>query len=746
MNWQKLSKWTVLLAGLLAMILPLFIQADEVEQQTITIKPEVQYQTIRGWGATTTSIEIPEMLRNAMLDELVNDLGLTRLRLEPPGGNSSSHRRWEWHNDNGDPQNINWSAFNTETLDKKVSFWMKPFKERVEANGDPFNLYISPSFFDGGSTGSAPAWLFESPAEYAEFAISLILYLKNKHGIVADYYSILNEAGNNNSFTPEVVAGMVKALGPRLKSLNLPTTIEFPECMNANESWHYIQAVQADAELWKYVGLISYHLYGGNTDRPKIYEFAKAKGLPTAQTENMSTKIDDFYSDLRTGGVSYWEHYVLAYYGNRGGSGHYLSANYNMTSFSRYREYWSFRQIMHYIRPGAVRVEVVKDNGFVRPLAFVQEGEVTVVLVNRYTPFIRDYVVAVKNLPPGKYGVCRTIAHSRFLEGPYEELGIQTVGEGKMLAVEVPRNSVLTIYPYPGENQPPTVTDWRATPNYLTVPQEEITLSASATDPELDAISFLWSVEEKPEAANVMLISPDASQTEVKGLTAPGDYIFAVAVSDGTHRVVRKVVITVFSGNQPPISLDVHNRIPVVVTLPQSTTILRGAAFDLEGDPLQYRWSVLAQPQGAQVKLETPDQPGCKVSNIKVPGEYIFQLAVKDPTHTVQKNLKITVYPPNEAPVIETASATPERLALPQTQTSLSAKTSDPDGDTITHWWSVKKSPVGSKPVFDRQGARETSVSGLSVPGTYTFTLKAIDRTKSATKDVTVTVAAKGEG
>ncbi|KPJ63129.1 MAG: hypothetical protein AMS15_01625 [Planctomycetes bacterium DG_23] len=746
MNRWKLFQWMVPLVLFFVGFSFFLLQAADVEQQTITIEPEVRYQTILGWGATTTSIEIPEMLRSQILDELVNDLGLTRLRLEPPGGNSSDHRRWEWHNDNGDPENINWSAFNTEVLDKKVSFWVKPFKERVEANGDPFNLYISPSFFDGGSTGSAPAWLFESPGEYAEFAISLILYLKNKHNITANYYSILNEAGNNNSFTPEVVSRMIKALGPRLEELGLPTRIEFPECMNANESWRYIQAVQGDAELWKYVGLISYHLYGSNSARPQIYEFAKAKGIPTAQTEKMSTTIDDFYADLRVGGVSFWEHYTLAYYGHRGGSGHYLSANYNMTSFSRYQEYWSFRQIMHYVRPGAVRVEVIKDSGFVRPLAFVQEGKVTVVLVNRYTPFFGDYMVTVKNLPPGRYAVCRTIAHSRFREGPYEELGIQTVGEDKTLVVEVPKESVLTIYPYPGENQPPTVTDWRATPNYLTVSQEKITLSASATDPELDAISFLWLVEEKPEAANVVLITPDAPQTEVKGLTAPGDYIFSVAVSDGTHRVVRRVGLTVFPGNQPPMSLDIHNRIPVVVTLPQSTTILRGAAHDLEDDPLQYRWSVLSQPKGSKVELETPDQPGCKLSNITVPGDYIFQLEVRDPTHTVPKVLKITVYPPNKAPVIETAIATPAQITLPETKTLLSAKTSDPDGDTITHWWSVKESPAGSNPVFDKQGARETSVSGLTVPGDYIFALSAIDRTKSAKKDVAVTVTAGGVG
>lgn len=750
MNWKLFERRTLLatlFAGLSLVILdasPASGQAAKAEKSSITIDPEVKYQTIQGWGASLWAIEIPQMLRDQILDEAVNDLGLTRLRLEPPGGNSSGHRRWEWHNDDGDPQHINWSDFNTEALDKKVLLWVKPFKERVEANGDPFNLYISPSFFDGGSTGSAPAWLLESPGEYAEFAISLILYLKNKHNITADYYCILNEAGNNNPFTPEVLSRMIKALGPRLEELGLPTRIEFPECISAAETWRYIQAVQDDDELWKYVGLISYHLYGSNGNRPKIYEFAKAKGLPTAQTEYMGTTIYHLYSELRSG-VSYWEHYVLAGLGKTAGKGNYLSANYNMTSFSRYREYWSFRQVMHYVRPGAVRVKVVKDNGVMRPLAFVQEGKVTVILVNRLTPVVRDSIVTVKNLPPGRYGVCRTIAESRFRQGPYQELGIQTVGEEKTLVVDVPKDSVLTIYPYPGENQPPTVTGWRATPNFLTVPQEKITLSASATDPELDALSYVWTVESKPEAAEVTLATAAAPKTEVKGLTAPGDYIFSVAVSDGAHAVLRKVKLTVFSENQPPMSLDLHNRIPVVVTLPQSSTLLRAWAYDLEGDPLKFRWSVLRQPKGSKVKLETPDRPASKLSNLTVPGDYLLQIQANDPTHTVSQILKITVYPENTPPIIESASAKPARLTLPESATSLLAKTSDPDGDTITHWWSVKESPAGSKPVFQKQGAPNTRVSGLTVPGTYIFTLTAIDRTKFASRDVTVTVSSKQE-
>jgi hypothetical protein len=75
--------------------------------------------------------------------------------------------------------------------------------------------------------------------------------------------------------------------------------------------------------------------------------------------------------------------------------------------------------------------------------------------------------------------------------------------------------------------------------------------------------------------------------------------------------------------------------------------------------------------------------------------------------------------------------------------TLLSATTRDPDGDSVSHWWRVKSCPSGAKPVFEVQCARDTKVRGLNVEGVYVFELTVVDRTKVATRQVAVTVAAK---
>jgi O-glycosyl hydrolase len=704
----------------------------------VTLYPAVQHQTILGWGAASWSPPwVKQSLREALIRDAVKELGLTRLRLELPSGNGADARAWEWLNDDWDPLTTNWSAFNTSAADGRIAEMIVPFKEAVEANGDPFNLYVSPSLFNGGSSGAAPVWLLNNPGEYAEFALSYLLNLKNTFGIEADFYCILNEAGNNNPFNASVVARMIKTLGPMLQAAGFSTQIEFPESISAQVAWNsYIQNVMGDEDVWPYIGCLSYHLYGTNDPyRSYIRDLGISLDLPTAQTEYMNLNMNYLYDDLVLGGVSCWEIYGL---------GQCFEWNPNNTSFSRIRQYWNFRQVMHYVRPGAVRIEAVSDDSNLRILAFTHDGLMTVVLINGSGS--RD--ARIQNLPVGTYGVCQSVGG-----GVYQELGLQTVvsprgqSETGALSITVPSNAVITLYSHPEGNLPPFVTDFKASPDYLnqsapgrTVPSTT-TLSVSATDPERDLLSYMWSVTSQPDDANVSLSSPNSVTTAATGLTVAGEYVFTVEISDGLNAVTRDVAFNVFADNQPPYVLDVHNRLPVRITLPSSSTQLRCAGLDLEGDPLSYRWTVTSQPAGASASLAAPTATNCQVTDMTVAGDYLFTIEVSDPTHTVVRELTVPVYPSNpSAPVISSAVALPANVILPDDTTLLSVNTSDADGDQLSHWWSVKSKPAGSSPEFSAQSLPSTNVTGLTAAGTYIFTLSVVDRTRFAKRDVTVTV------
>ncbi len=301
-------------AGLVAVVVVVLAAgwAGAEEQVTVTLDPARRYQTVMGWGKTTPWLAASPLIRDECIDRAVNDLGLNRLRFEGECGNSIVRRSWEWDNDNADPLTINWAAFNTADLDARAANWLVPWKKAVEARGEEFDIYVSPSFFQGGSSGDLPPWMAADPEEYAEWALALLLRLR-ADGITADWYSICNEAGNNNVFTPQVVARTAKALMPRLAKEGLATRLQFPECVNAATSWRYVEALKDDADLWKWIGLISYHWYGRDNQASmvKLRDFARDRGLPTAQTEFMDLTIDHLYDDMVLGGVSYWEIYGL---------------------------------------------------------------------------------------------------------------------------------------------------------------------------------------------------------------------------------------------------------------------------------------------------------------------------------------------------------------------------------------------------------------------------------------------------
>ena len=703
---------------------------------TVTLNPKVKHQTIRGWSCNPHYLGGGAEQREQVLDDAVNMLGLTRMRWQQPNGNRSHVRRWELENDNGDPDVADLSKLNTAYADKFVAAYVLPFKRRVAANGEPFELWLSPSFFRGGSTGDVPAFLLHSPGEYAEYATSFIEYLRKKHGVETAHYAICNEAGNGNAFAPPVVAEMTKVLGARMQALGLPTRGQFSDGVNAGVTWRYIQAAKDDAEVWKHVDVLSYHWYGGKNQESmaKIRDFARQRGMATAQSEFMHLKIDHLYDDLTIGGVSYWSIYGLGGPGPRGQNYHFRLDN---TSFRRGRQFWTLRQVIRYVRPGAVRIEATSDDAALRVLAFDQRGRMTVVLINT-TPPHEPRNVTVRGLPKGNYGVCASTGGK-----PYRELGVKAADPKDGLPVAVPPNAVLTIYPHPGVNMRPIVTAWEAKPTFLKTPASRITLSAAAQDPERNPLSYSWTVKSQPKGGRVAINDPEAAVTSVNGLTVPGRYAFEVTVGDGTSAVKRAVLVNVFGGNQPPMLLDVHNRIPVLVTLPHDHTLLIGGALDLEGDKLSFRWSVAKQPQGADVRLETPDKQKCKLTNITVAGDHVVRFEVRCGPHTVAEELTVPVYPANAAPVIEAIEAKPASLTLPDSTTSLSATTRDPDGDVLSHWWRVTSKPPGARPVLAPQGCRGTKVSGLTVEGRYVFTLTVVDRTKLARKAVTVTVSPK---
>ena len=133
------------------------------------------------------------------------------------------------------------------------------------------------------------------------------------------------------------------------------------------------------------------------------------------------------------------------------------------------------------------------------------------------------------------------------------------------------------------------------------------------------------------------------------GLTRTGEYVFSVSLRDAASATTsRDVTVRFYAGNMPPVIAEGHRYFKEGwMVLPQSTNTygpLFITAFDLDGDPVTTRFSVVSQPPGANARFE-----GTKVSGLTVPGTYTFRFTASDPTQSVSRDFKQVVAPRREA-------------------------------------------------------------------------------------------------
>ena len=200
--------------------------------------------------------------------------------------------------------------------------------------------------------------------------------------------------------------------------------------------------------------------------------------------------FDDLFSDLTLGGVSYWE---VAY-----SSPSTLVPNAGLTGFTPSSTYFRLRQLIHYVRPGAVRIGAAASDPSFHVLAFLTErqgddGHREHFGFSANGQFER---AAARQLWPVESGSgCEFISrtwdsHSggrRHVER--DERGRRFSGYD---AVSIFRH----------RNQPPTIVAWSASPGYVVLPTNTATLSVTANDAELDALTYRWSVTNQPAGAN----------------------------------------------------------------------------------------------------------------------------------------------------------------------------------------------------------------------------------------------------
>lgn len=385
--------------------------------------------------------DLPWKLVGRMHDALVSEMGITRVRLEVGP-------QVEAANDNDDPSVTDEKAFRFAWQDDQIVRHVLPLKRRIEAAGERMVVYVS---YDLRSK-LTPTFLLE-PDEYAEMAVTFLRHVKERHGFEPDWWSVLNEPGNDRPGDPKLCAALTAATGRRIAAAGFRTKMSGPECVTVAQAARYAEAMAKAPAALEHFGQITYHLYHGGAEdvaaRNAVRDWAKKLKVTAAQTEWMEARDLDVarhvHLCLTEADATVWDRFGAdLFFGLR--YEEWLDPASDTKVPPLNSTAWHIRQFSHWIRPGAVRLSLTGGTDRVKGVAFrpklrppEKSALPVVVLLNTSEAAL---AADVEGLPPATYGVTFTSAPRRAYG---RRLPDAVVPETGRLSIELAPRSVTTI-------------------------------------------------------------------------------------------------------------------------------------------------------------------------------------------------------------------------------------------------------------------------------------------------------------
>src|SRR5439155_1350754 len=189
----------------------------------------------------------------------------------------------------------------------------------------------------------------------------------------------------------------------------------------------------------------------------------------------------------------------------------------------------------------------------------------------------------------------------------------------------------------------------------------------------------------------------------------PGRYTIQLIVNDGFANSLPDTVL-IDTQNSPPTA----NAGPDQTVFVGATVQLDGShSFDVDHDPLSFRWSFVSRPAGSTAAISdvTAVRPTFVPDLI---GTYVAQLIVNDGTIDSQADTAVvTVNPPNRAPSVD--AGPDQTITLPNMATLGGSATDDglPPGSILTVAWSKVSGP-GSVTFANASAAQTTAAFSRS--------------------------------
>ena len=262
---------------------------------------------------------------------------------------------------------------------------------------------------------------------------------------------------------------------------------------------------------------------------------------------------------------------------------------------------------------------------------------------------------------------------------------------------------------------------------------DTITLDASASsDAEGDSLNYFWNLATIPSGSNASLNANDSIMPSFVA-DLPGLYQGELIVNDGiVDSAPDYVDIQIDSLNTPPVANAGPDQ---SVYMGELVTLDGSASSDVDGDLLNWFWSISSKPTGSTTELDddglvqptfTPD----------LEGQYVIQLIVDDGEDNSQSDsVIINALKPNTLPI---ADAGPAQTGYVGDIIQLDASgSSDADNDLLDFDWSLITIPSGSSAVLEYPDSINPSFL-LDIPGNYVAQLVVNDGLADSAPDEVV--------
>ncbi len=406
---------------MMARLSPLFLQlpaalalsavAALAEDARITLDPGQHFQTFHDWEATVVLLDTPEEKahREEFYDRLIDEVQITRLRVEIYAGQENDKRGLQrleageideetWYtmayatvNDDADPHHINPAGFDYYVLDWKMDNAVLPLLERAKARGVDLQLNMNYVAF----TDRNPRANYDhlDPEEYAEFILANFLHMKEKYGLVPEYFEPLLEPDNCHAWTPQALGRATKAAMDRLRAAGFHPRLILPSLANANLTPTWLDGIAETPGALDGLSELSFHRYYDampNVLR-NLAERADRLGATPSMLEYWfgDATYQLLHRDLTFGNVSAWQPRATLSYHKITPEGLQLEDDirYNRLYFVA-------------IRRGDVRIGAgSSDMDSLNPVAFEKpDGGMSVVLLAG-----KAASGVIEGLPPGDY-------------------------------------------------------------------------------------------------------------------------------------------------------------------------------------------------------------------------------------------------------------------------------------------------------------------------------------------------------